>query len=301
MAASSRRAASTVPWRRERPLRLALWLALFALMCVAASLGSRRLWLAVCNRPEFRVDPTAVALKGLPRWVKEGPMEAELRRQLEGVPPGRNLFDPGLAHAVQHELRACPWVLDVPKVQRALPNSLLAGAVFRKPAALVSFGGRRYMIDIEGYWLPDDLFQEPPEWRQQAVPVIRDRLLQEPPPMGQPWDPPRLEVGARLIQFLWEQGLFSRLHVESVDVTGVGRDTVEPDIELITPNGARVKWGKSSTYAHVEGLQRPAFLVPDEEKLQMLLSKLDRYPDLRGLRYMDLRFHGQIAYVEEGD
>ncbi len=66
---------------------------------------------------------------------------------------------------------------------------------------------------------------------------------------------------------------------------------------MTTVGGAQVKWGPSSVYADV-GMEEPAFLTPDAEKLQILLSKLADYPNLQGIQYLDLRFHGKVYFRE---
>ena len=61
-----------------------------------------------------------------------------------------------------------------------------------------------------------------------------------------------------------------------------------------TPAEARVRWGKSSVYAGLDGLEEPLLVTPDGEKARMLLSKLAEHPGLKGIAGLDLRFPGQI-------
>ncbi|NIR02493.1 MAG: hypothetical protein GTN78_20220 [Gemmatimonadales bacterium] len=42
------------------------------------------------------------------------------------------------------------------------------------------------------------------------------------------------------------------------------------------------------------GLEPPPSLIPDALKLQAVLDKLEEYPDLSGIRYLDPRFHSKI-------
>jgi hypothetical protein len=252
----------------------------------------------VVRRPEFQVDPLALDLSGCPDWVNAEQMGRELRGELGRVPTGRSIFDPDIAGAVQRELNASPWVLEVRAVERQLPNTLLVRALFRKPAGRVLMAGRQYLVDAEGYWLREDLFRLPSEWAAERTPFIVDRLLDRPPTLGERWGGPRLAVGGRLAELLRRRGLFERLLITTIDVTGVGKNAAEPEVFLTTAGGTIVKWGRSSAYGQVPGLQRPVFLTPDSEKVEMLLSKLDDYPELEGVRYLDLRFHGQIIFAE---
>ncbi len=269
-----------------------------ALVCAAVWLGCREVWRAVLRRPEFQVDPVALSLNEFPEWINGPRMEEELRKELSRLPQTKSLFKRDLAHAVQHELLASPWVLDVTRVERKLPNALAVNASFRKPTGQVLFANRLRMVDNDGRWLPEELFQPPREWGELPGPVIEDRLLNDPPRTGTRWDGPRLAAGARLTDFLRREGLLKRLRLENIDVTGVGRDAGEPDIVLTAASGAQIKWGESSVYDGVPGVEAAPDLVPDSEKLAMLLSKLGDYPGLEGIRYVDLRFHGKVFFAE---
>jgi hypothetical protein len=298
MARSSKRKSGS-PRRSplDLPVRPLLWTLVIALSGAAVAFGARRLWRSAARRPEFRVNPLALDLGGCPEWVDAGAMTAELRACLRHVPQGESIFEEDLTSLVADGLADCPWVLEVRRVERALPNALRIGAVFRRPAGIVVLGGRRYMVDCEGHWLRDDLFRAPAGWADALQPVIVDSMLDTAPPLGERWDGPRLAVGGRLCEFFRREGLLNVLRIVTVDVTGVGR-AAEPDIVLTTADGARVKWGSSSLYARVPGLRPPAFLTPDDEKLSMLLAKLGDYPGLRGIEYVDLRFHGQVVFAE---
>jgi len=275
-----------------------LWAAAVLLAGVALVLGSRTVWRSIVRQPQFRVHALAIAPADYPEYIDGARMTQDVRSLLSRVPGDSSIFDKHLALAVQRQLRNCPWVLRVNSVHREMPNSLEAGLVFRKPAGIVSMGGRQYMVDGQGYWLPAKLFKRPREWRGQCLPLIVDRMLRTPPPVGQAWDGARLAVGARLSEFFREKGVLKKLDLAVIDVTGVGRPN-EPDVVLTTADGAQIKWGTSSVYSLVGGLPRPAFLVPDAEKLAMLLSKLDDYPDLQGIKYVDLRFRGRVVFAED--
>jgi cell division septal protein FtsQ len=275
-----------------------LWAAAILVTGAAVVLGSRTVWREIARQPQFRVHTLAIAPTDYPEYIDGARMTREVRRLLGRLPGSKSIFDRDLASAVQRELRRCPWVLHMNTVRREMPNSLEVGLVFRKPAGIVSMNGRQYMVDGQGHWLPDQLFKRPREWRGQCLPLIVDRMLRTPPPVGQAWDGVRLAVGARLSELFRQKGLLKKLDLAVIDVTGVGRPN-EPDIVLTTADGAQIKWGTSSVYSQVGGLPRPAFLIPDAEKLAMLFSKLSDYPDLQGIKYVDLRFRGQVVFAED--
>jgi len=264
---------------------------------VAVYLAADAIWRALARRPEFRVNTSLLNVGSYPQWVNGPRMAGELRARVGRLPQGRSIFDRDLARLAYREFQGCPWLADVTSVRKKLPNVLQVTIAFRKPAGMVWWDGGRYMVDREGYWLPDDLFGAPQEWADGCQPVIVDGLLRTGPPRGRPWDGPRLAVGARLCEFFRQRSLLKKLDLATIDVTGVGRAR-DPEIVLTTAGGAQVKWGKSTVYPFVKGLTAPALGVPDDEKLAMLASKLRDYPGLKGIKYVDLRFHGQIVFAE---
>lgn len=281
--------------------RVVTWLVVGLLLCGAVAYGVRTGWRALVARPEFALDPAALSVSAFPEWVNGARMTGELQRHLGRVPAGLSIFDPHIARIVRDELASCPWLLEVNEVRRALPNSLRVKAAFRKPAGLVSYEGRTYTVDADGYWLPDHLFNAP-----DGLPLIEDALLQRTPPVGQAWDGPRLAVGARLTQYLRHTGLLDRLPIATIDVSGVGRDAIEPDITMMVPyvrddgraGQALIKWGKSELYAGLPGLDEPILIVPDEEKVRQLLMRIAERPGLRGVKYIDPRYHNQTVFAD---
>jgi cell division septal protein FtsQ len=286
--------------RRRAALRIFLWLAVAAAVAGAGWVAAVTVWDVASQRQEFRLDLQQLTLKGCPEWVNSSGMTRQLRDALAPLPENASLFRKDIAHAVQHELRSSPWLLDVREVRRILPNQLQIRAVFRRPAGIARWDGRSYLVDQEGHWLPDELFSPPAGWAVARTPAVVDHLLREPPPIGWPWDGARMAVGARLTDFLRRRRALDRLDIRTIDVTGVGRHTTAPEIVLTTAQGVAVKWGKSSVFAGVEGLTPPASGPSDVEKLQMLLSKLAERPRLQGIQYLDLRFHGKIIFNEGG-
>lgn len=287
--------------------RGATWVVVAAVLAAALWLGVKTAWAAMAGRPEFRVEPLALAVNAYPAWVRGEGMVNELREQLALVPADRSIFDPDIAAMVRAALDDSAWTLEVTQVRRELPNSLQVKARFRKPAGLVLVGGKTYMVDADGYWLPDRLFVWPDGGQTPRLPVIVDRLLSGRPPSGRQWDHPRVAVGARLAQFLARAGLLEKLAVDRIDVTGVDRDAADPEPDIVlhvpweradgTMDQALVKWGRSSVYEAFPELGTQPNLTPDSEKLDMLASKLRENPGLRGVRYVDLRFSGQIVFA----
>ena len=262
-------------------------------MAAALGVGAVRGWTALAARPEFALSAAVISLPADHPMVHGEAMAAELRRELGPVLAGASLLESDLCLRVDHELRASPWVADVRSVRRLVPNKLAVDVVFRMPAGLVSHGGRTWMVDPDGCWLPERLYRRPARWSRPGAPVIVSPLLRNHPPLGSPWHGPALAAGARLYAFLEGEGLFGELEVGTIDVARVGLTdsaSLEPEIVLTTRGGAQVKWGRSDVYKSVRGLEELAPVYPDSRKLDMLRSTLRKYPALQGVEYIDVRF-----------
>ena len=272
--------------------------AVVALMVAALVVGAVRAWTALAARPEFALSAALISLPADHPVVHGGAMAAELRRELGPVLAGASLFESDLCWRVDRELRASLWVADVRSVRRLVPNKLAVDVVFRTPAGQVSHGGRTWMVDLDGYWLPERLYRRPARWsrpsaRALAPPVIVSPLVRNHPPLGRPWHGPALAAGARLYAFLETEGLFGEMEIRTIDVARVGLTDnagLEPEIVLTTRGGAQVKWGRSDVYRSVRGLEELTPVYPDDRKLEMLRSALRKYPALQGVEYIDVRF-----------
>ncbi len=202
--AKRQRSKKSKPTRLQRGpfVRALAWLVLAGLLAGAGYAGATTAWGAIAASPRFQLDPQAFSLAGGPAWVNAPAMSQELRRQLVALPTGASIFDRDLTAAVYKQLSGCPYLLKVEAVQRRLPNTLAVQASFRKPAGIAVWEGTPFMIDRDGYRLPETLFSPPADWRGTALPVITDRLLSQPPPVGRAWDWPRMAVGARFCEYL---------------------------------------------------------------------------------------------------
>jgi hypothetical protein len=272
-------------------LRLLLWIAVPGILLIATGMGLKTVWHNIANRPEFRLDPNALRFTSKPDSLRSGPILQALQKEIRGVLSDTPIFKRDICHAVQHELRASPWILDVQAVRRQLPDRLSVTAVFRTPAAIVKYNGQDYMIDTWGYWLPEKFYRFPEEWKQDPPPVITHRELRSPPVPGERWDGIALAIGARFARFLNSQNIIENLLVTEIDVTNIEKPGLESDIVLKWKNGTEIKWGGSDIYSQFKGLQRSPDEFKDETKLHMLQQMLKEHPGLEGLEYVDLRFN----------
>ncbi|NLW49471.1 MAG: hypothetical protein GXY85_01325 [Candidatus Brocadiaceae bacterium] len=283
--------------------KTAVGLLVLAGLAAGGWFGVRTAWGALAERPEFQI--AGFDLDDCPPWVRGAAMGRQLREALRGEPCGRSVLDPEVAELVAARLGASPWVLRVDAVRRRMPDRLHIALTFRKPAGIVWLNAKRYMVDRDGHWLPDDLFQQPAEWADVQLPVIEDRRFSQHPCWNAPWNGPRFAVGARLTDFFLHNGLLERLHVSTIDVAGVGRGASQPDIVLIvpwtrddgTPAETRVLWGQSTQYQGLDGVEAPLLATSDQEKLHKLLAQVAVRPGLRHLAHVDLQYRGQAAFL----
>jgi hypothetical protein len=292
---SSKKTSGAALLRAAAPRYLA-WAAVLTLLAVALCMGSTRVWAAISCRPEFILDSSALSFRNCPSCARADYMAEQLRKQLTVALGSGSIFEKDLCERVERELRASPcfWVREVRSVRRLMPRKLEVDLVFRQPAALVQFGDYSYMVDMDGYWLPDDLYYRTGVWGNQSLPVIVNRNFRGAPPYARQWDGPALAAGIRLYDFLLKEGVFEQLPMKAIDVTHVGESGDVPDIVLLTRGGALVKWGCSDAYAELEGLSLPSWEHPDSGKLEMLRAKLGEFPGLDKVEYIDLRFPTKI-------
>jgi len=276
---------------RSRGARYALWGVLFALVVVGIVIAGTQTWAAVTHRDEFQLGPDSLVIRSWPPCIRTDRMLQELRTQTRRAMSEGSVFDKDVCQRVQHELRGCPWVEDVKEVRRELPNRIVADVAFRQPAGVAKVGEKHFMIDEDGAWLPTWFYFKPEHWEAAPLPAITNDHLAHHPQPGRKVDALSLAVGARLSAFLLDQGLFQQVKVNKIDVTHVGRGATEPDVILLTEAGVAIKWGTTDAYTALRGLDRPAQENTDEQKLHMLQTKLDEYPGLKGLEYIDLRFN----------
>jgi hypothetical protein len=319
MARKKQKRGPTIPPAVARTaLRSALYGAVLVLVGAAFTVAGRSAWSAVRGNPSFGVTPDAIALGETPHWVDGQAMDAQLRPLLADV-DGASVFDRDLADRVAQALQRSPWVLFVRSVTRRLPESdrsapLEVQVVFRRPAARVALNGRTYLVDRDGVYLPDTLFREPADWAEAGrQPVVVDRALHGSDMPHRPGGelrrrrpaagtaaprPGRVALGARLCERLRQGGVTRAVELSTVDVTGVGDPALDPEILLTTASGVEIRWGRSDLYAELKGLSPRAGSLTDREKIDKLLSNLERYPGFPGIEYIDMRYHGRIYWRE---
>lgn len=279
-------------------LRILPWLIVLAALAWGLWLGAETAWRKITGHDAFMVSACGIAFE-FPGYINKTGMQKHLLERLRGLPDSVHVFDRQITATVAEELLKSPWVPEVINVRRLLPGSLRVNALFREPAGIVELRGQLYLIDRDGYWLPEDLFLVPETWEDQPPPVIVHEGIRRLPHRGRLWDGTALPAGAGLSRFLQESPSLELLDIEKINVTNVGaemRGRDMADITLITATGAVIGWGTADDYSSIEGLVRRGAEPSDAGKLEALREFLEDYPELRGIRYLDLRFK-KITYA----
>jgi len=279
-------------------LAVCIWAGLGMTVVAGLVFGAVTAWRHIKQKPYFAVDASELTFGQLAPCIKKEAMQETLRYQLSGLPSPMSIFDRDLARRVAQQLESSPWVLEVSRITRRLPNKLGADITFRRPAAMVEYSGSRYLIDTEGYWLPHKLYKTPSDWDEDRLPVLTDSTLHSPPPVGNRWGGPRLAAGAQLVEFLQSKGALERLEIESIDVTAVGGES-SAGMVLNLASGTEVWWGSARCAAEVPGLEARPHEPSDDTKLENLCEVPDEYPGFQGLNRVDLRVSNKVFLLEE--
>lgn len=280
---------------RKINYRYVIWAITLLLVIGAGVLGARRGWAELQRQPEFAVKPGGLHFHSLPESVRTHPMERTLRSETRAALRRATIFDPDICRAIAHELQASPWIKNVEEVRRIYPDRIGVHAAYRRPAGMVETNTNRYMVDEDGYWLPQELYTQPEHWDSIKLPTIVSDQLSNTPYRRRGEKHPALAVGASLTETLHAGGLLDVIEITHIDVTNVGQDDTASDVILSTAADRQIKWGTTDAYERIPSLDRPMDSHKDAEKIAMLRNILDQHPNLMRLHYVDLRF-GKIYY-----
>jgi hypothetical protein len=325
MAKSKKKSKKSAGPLNTTTVRLLLWALVLGLFGTALWLAGGTAWSRVAAREEFLVRPARdFDLTEWPAWVQRGAMRAELAGYIaEHTPPLASIFYPAgpayvgndpappprsLPEMVAESLQNCPWISAVHGVSRELPDRLRLDVQFREPAGIVSWLGRSFLVDIDGQYLgaDGDLFVMPAAHRGRNAPIIMDRRMDlrshdimAQNPFDPRWPAARLAVGARLHLFLQQHGAYDEVNVARIDVTWVGRNAgntyvggrPQAEVTLYTREGLEIRWGRTSAYDSITGIDEPPSRDPDELKLQRLRTIVAKHPEFPQLDApVDLRW-----------
>ena len=208
----------------------------------------------------FRIDGAHLRAEA-PPWCADD--LARIRLPEESY----SIFDPRLTHDAAEAYRASPWVLDVRRIEKRLPDQLVVELDLRRPVAVVQTPDGTRTVDAQAVVLPLNLCL----WEQDQPPLPRIAgVASEPPEPGSHWADARLDAALAVRAAVADDpALLDRLH--TIDVRNVAgeRSRHESEIVLFTHDSVRVAWGRAPN------AKNSATEIPVPEKLATLRRRLD--------------------------
>jgi len=191
-----------------------------------------------------------VALVNKPVWMSD-----YLAEQIAATVPknSSSAFDHDLLVATVKKLQKNPWVAKVNQVRRVYGqqpgDTLEVDCDFRAPIALVKWGDNYWLVDNDGFVLPEKFTAE----NLEKITIGRDgrtsfRIVQgvhlAPPESGKKWGGSDLAAGLDLVKLFY--GKLFLDEVTAIDVSNfAGRvRRADPQVTLQTRYGTQIWWGR---------------------------------------------------------
>jgi hypothetical protein len=266
--------------------------ALVALLAICTAVVVRLVNRAGHELPMFRVDAARAELLASPDWLP-----SEWLDEARGAIAAHGAFsifsDAELA-GIRADLESLPWVKGVHEVERALPRTVRLAVTPRSPVASVECGGSLVLVDEESIVLPVATFAAD---RIAAMPrIVRWRGEFSPPRIGQAWNDPAVQDGVSVALTIPKfRATLPGIQVAKIDVTNSGGkvDPRESELLLVTPQNVKIKWGRAPR-THVFGE------LPVEAKLENLARVDRKFPGLRGVSVVNLRYDEPDIFDDQG-
>jgi hypothetical protein len=225
--------------------RLRVVLALAVVLLLGG--GMQMIWRAVApsilHREPYLLTAERIAITPQPEWITSD-VRGEVVRNA-GLDGRLSILDDGFMTVVEDAFVLHPWVESVASIAKTYPAGVRVELNYRKPVAVVEMSGPDGMllipIDGKAVHLPQD---DVPDVFKHYLPRIQNVVNR--PPVGQPWDDPRVVGAADLAQRLsadWDDLLL-------VDILPSSRPEIFDEqryfvYDLMTKGGTRVVWGAS--------------------------------------------------------
>ncbi|HZL37866.1 MAG TPA: hypothetical protein VFC78_21290 [Tepidisphaeraceae bacterium] len=238
-------------------------------------------------------EPPTIVIKHRPAWMSD--LLAE-RIAASARPTGiSSAFDHDMLVNARASLEKNPWISKVYEVRRAYRqkpgDTLEIDCEYRVPVALVRWGDFYWLVDRNGYRLPE-LYK--PAEVPRIVRVENGRVdiriidgVRRPPPekAGQKWIGDDLAAGLEMVWLLSDKPYAQE--ILKVDVSHFGNPR-EPHVVLVTQYGTQVRWGRTPS----ESDKDPFIEVSTARKLGYLQKIYAQYGrvDAGQKDGIDLRF-----------
>ena len=235
--------------------------------------------------------PLTIELVDKPAWMSD-----YLARQIAATVPRRSAspFDHNLLVDAVDRLRANPWVREVRQVRRSYGegpgDTLVVDCDYRVPIALVKWGLYYWLVDNDGFKLPDQFTEaELPQVTGGRDGHTELRVVtgvrQPPPENGQRWAGGDLSAALDMAKLIHGKGFLDSVTGINVANFGGRMGRAEPQVVLDTKDHTQVWWGRPplSDDFYVE--------VPVAKKLATLQAVVQQFGRVdAGKAWLDVRF-----------
>lgn len=237
-------------------------------------------------------DPPQVVLLNRPAWMTDD--VAEMLTRSIRPRSGSSAFDSEILRDAAAVLQQSPWVRRVNSVRRtfrsAPGDTLEIDCEFRAPLALVRWQDYYWLVDGDGYKLPQQYTAaQAPELLRDPARRTHLRIIegvQEPPvESGQHWSGEDLAAGLELARLFYAQRFADE--IVKIDVSNfAGRvDPREAQLVLVTQYGSEIRWGRPV------GAKDSFVEIPAGRKLEAMQRVFQEYHRVDGNQpWLDIRF-----------
>jgi len=271
---------------RKLSISLSIKLILVVVVVFSVVWLGKYAWKHLTDQDIFLVSPETFSFE-TPDWVTDGFIH-EINN-IHGLKNKYNIFEKDLTKKIVDAYENSPLISKVSYVERVLPNSLKMKFELRRPVAIVKRKRNKYLVDKDCVRLPEKYYKYPEEG-DDPINIISRKSVQVPE-YGEKWKDRSIEDGINLLDYLKHNKIDKLLKIVSIDVSKIGgrRKDGKIGVELWTKDGAKIKWGFSSSSGQVNELS-------NYEKLQNLLSvAMEEGADLENMEYVDVRWKTPLA------
>ncbi len=242
-------------------------------------------WKRLTDQDIFLVSPATFSFE-TPDWATDEFIHAI--NNIPGLKNKYNIFEKDLTKKIVDVYESSPLISKVSYVERELPNRLKMKFELRRPVAIVKRKRKKYLLDKDCVRLPEEFYNYPVEG--DPIYIISKKSVKIPG-YGEKWKDRSIEDGINLLNYLKHNKIDKLLKIVSIDVSKIGgrRKDGKIGVELWTKDGAKIKWGFSSSSGQVNELS-------NYEKLQNLLSVVkEAGVGLENVEYVDVRWKSPLA------
>ena len=241
------------------------------------------------SRPEYRLKQSSLQFVPPPTGEVPEDLPQRVWEELSGG-DALSVLDPATTARLAEILNRSPWIAKVQRIEAGYPSRIVARVQYRQPVAMVEVEQGLYPVDGEGMILP------PPDFSladAERFPKILGVTTRPRGAAGRLWPDLRVQAGARLAAVL--APYWRTLQLQAIRVldppTGIAATPDDFQLELLSPGGSRIAWGRPP------GTQYPGELEPVQKlgRLQKYLSEFGTFDGPHSPYEIDIRHWQEIT------